>query len=54
MTKNEEKYFLGIDVGSISTNLALINNSKELVDSIYIRTDGKPIRSKLPSWGNSM
>jgi predicted CoA-substrate-specific enzyme activase len=38
-------YFLGIDVGSISTNLALINDSKELVESIYIRTDGKPIEA---------
>jgi predicted CoA-substrate-specific enzyme activase len=37
--------YLGIDVGSISTNVALITDAKELVDSVYIRTDGKPIEA---------
>ena len=40
-----DQFFLGIDVGSISTNLAVINSSKQLIDSIYIRTEGRPIDS---------
>jgi predicted CoA-substrate-specific enzyme activase len=33
---------LGIDVGSTSTNLVLINDKKEIVDAQYLRTNGKP------------
>ncbi|NHJ46256.1 MAG: 2-hydroxyglutaryl-CoA dehydratase [Asgard group archaeon] len=43
--KENEQYFLGVDVGSISTNLAIINSKKELVESVYIRTEGKPMQS---------
>ena len=39
------QYFLGVDVGSISTNLAVIDGNKQLVESIYIRTEGRPIQS---------
>lgn len=35
--------YLGIDVGSVSTNLALIDNSGNFVDKLYIRTLGQPI-----------
>ncbi len=45
MIESREKYFLGVDVGSISTNLAVIDNSKELIESVYIRTEGKPVDS---------
>ena len=45
MINSKDKYFLGVDVGSISTNLAVINNSKELIESVYIRTEGKPVDS---------
>ncbi|MBN1330889.1 MAG: 2-hydroxyglutaryl-CoA dehydratase [Candidatus Heimdallarchaeota archaeon] len=38
-------YFLGVDVGSISTNLAVIDGNKQLVESVYIRTEGRPIQS---------
>jgi predicted CoA-substrate-specific enzyme activase len=41
----DEKLYLGVDVGSISTNLALINDKRELVNSVYIRTEGRPIDS---------
>ena len=37
------KAFLGIDVGSISTNLAIIDEAKEVVDTVYLRTEGDPI-----------
>jgi predicted CoA-substrate-specific enzyme activase len=45
MRKINGNYYLGVDVGSISTNLAVINQNKELVERVYIRTEGQPIRS---------
>ncbi len=45
MTKAVEKYYLGVDVGSISTNIAVIDEKREVVESVYIRTEGKPIQS---------
>ena len=39
------KTYLGIDVGSISTNLVLINEKIEVLFSLYIRTDGDPIEA---------
>jgi predicted CoA-substrate-specific enzyme activase len=41
---NSEGY-LGIDVGSISTNLAVCDASGEMLTSLYRRVDGHPIRS---------
>ncbi|MHA1434983.1 MAG: acyl-CoA dehydratase activase [Candidatus Heimdallarchaeota archaeon] len=41
----ENLYFLGVDVGSISTNLAIIDGNRQLIESIYIRTEGRPIKS---------
>ncbi|MHA1211048.1 MAG: acyl-CoA dehydratase activase [Candidatus Heimdallarchaeota archaeon] len=40
-----EKFYLGVDVGSISTNLAIIDGHKRLIKSVYIRTEGRPIQS---------
>ncbi|TFH30299.1 MAG: 2-hydroxyglutaryl-CoA dehydratase, partial [Promethearchaeota archaeon] len=40
---NHHQYYLGVDVGSISTNVAVIDEARRLIDSVYIRTDGKPI-----------
>lgn len=37
--------YLGIDIGSVSTNIVLINDQTEIVDSLYIRTQGKPIEA---------
>ena len=36
-------YFLGVDVGSVSTDLALIDKSENLVEKVYLKTRGKPI-----------
>lgn len=36
--------FLGIDIGSVSTNLVLVNKKGEIKDSIYLKTCGNPIR----------
>ncbi|NLL82008.1 MAG: 2-hydroxyglutaryl-CoA dehydratase [Tissierellia bacterium] len=38
-----DKYYLGIDVGSVSTNIVLIDEYNDLVYKKYIRTQGKPI-----------
>lgn len=37
--------FLGIDVGSVSTNLVITNNSGRVIDKQYLRTGGQPIKS---------
>lgn len=39
------EHYLGIDVGSVSTNLVLMDNNAEVVASIYIRTRGEPLNS---------
>lgn len=39
------KCYLGIDVGSISTNLALLNDRLEVLEWVYLRTMGQPIRA---------
>lgn len=36
-------YYLGIDVGSVSTNLVLIDESEKVVEKLYLRTGGQPI-----------
>lgn len=37
------KYYLGIDVGSVSTNLAIIDETEDVVFKIYLKTAGRPI-----------
>jgi predicted CoA-substrate-specific enzyme activase len=37
--------FLGIDVGSISTNLVLTNEKGEVLSKVYLRTQGQPIKA---------
>ncbi|NLA26165.1 MAG: 2-hydroxyglutaryl-CoA dehydratase [Firmicutes bacterium] len=36
--------YLGLDVGSVSTNLVLINSENEIMVSLYLRTRGEPIK----------
>jgi predicted CoA-substrate-specific enzyme activase len=38
-----EPAYLGIDVGSVSTNLAVLNDAAEVLHEIYVRTEGRPI-----------
>ena len=38
-------FYLGIDVGSVSTNLVVIDAKGSIVKKIYLRTEGKPIAS---------
>jgi predicted CoA-substrate-specific enzyme activase len=35
--------YLGIDIGSVSTNLVVINEAGQLLHEIYLRTQGRPI-----------
>lgn len=39
------KHYLGIDVGSVSTNLVLLNHRGELVHKLYLRSQGNPVLS---------
>lgn len=36
-------YYLGIDVGSVSTDIVLIDENKHVVEKMYLRTMGRPI-----------
>lgn len=36
-------YYLGVDVGSVSTDLVLLNQDKQVIEKLYLRTKGKPI-----------
>lgn len=37
--------YLGVDVGSVSTNLVVIDEAGEVISAIYIRTQGQPINA---------
>ena len=39
------KHYLGIDVGSISTNLVLIDANSQVAKYLYLRTEGDPIKA---------
>jgi predicted CoA-substrate-specific enzyme activase len=41
--KRLENYYLGVDVGSVSTNVILIDEDNNLISKRYLRTQGKPI-----------
>lgn len=36
-------YYLGVDVGSVSTDIVLIDNNTNVVEELYLRTKGRPI-----------
>ena len=38
-------YYLGVDVGSVSTDLVLIDDNIKVVEKIYLRTKGNPINA---------
>jgi len=35
--------YIGVDVGSVSTNLVLAGENDSFIDSVYLRTRGNPI-----------
>ena len=38
------KVFVGIDVGSVSVNLAVLNNGRDVLKHRYARIEGEPLR----------
>ena len=38
MKNNRNRYFLGVDVGSLSTNLAIIDDNRNVIETVFIRT----------------
>jgi len=38
-------YYMGVDVGSVSTNIVLLDNSLKVIEKLYLRTKGKPIKA---------
>jgi len=39
-----DTYYLGIDVGSVSTNLVVIDNYDKVIEKLYLKTSGQPIK----------
>lgn len=39
------RYYLGIDVGSVSTDLAVVDEDENIVQKIYLKTSGRPINA---------
>jgi predicted CoA-substrate-specific enzyme activase len=40
-----EPLFMGVDVGSVSTNLAVIDDKSRIIEKVYLRTLGRPIET---------
>lgn len=38
-------YYLGVDVGSVSTNFVIIDNKSNVIEKVYLRTKGSPIKA---------
>lgn len=40
----DKKYFLGVDVGSVSTNMVLLAPDSTVKEALYLRTQGRPMQ----------
>lgn len=40
---DDKGYFFGVDVGSVSTNLVIIDENDKVIEKLYLRTGGQPI-----------
>jgi len=38
-------YYMGVDVGSVSTNIVLLDDTFKVIEKLYLRTKGKPIKA---------
>jgi predicted CoA-substrate-specific enzyme activase len=38
-------YYLGVDVGSVSTDIVLLDSKKQVIEKLYLRTKGRPINA---------
>ncbi len=43
MVLEQNRYFLGVDVGSVSTNFVLLDESGKVKHTLYLRTQGRPM-----------
>lgn len=41
----EVNYFLGVDVGSVSTNIVLLRSDNTVEETLYLRTQGRPMQT---------
>ncbi|CAA7602077.1 BadF/BadG/BcrA/BcrD ATPase family [Acididesulfobacillus acetoxydans] len=41
----ENNYYLGVDVGSVSTNLVLLDEREQAAKTLYLRTMGRPMQT---------
>ncbi|HEY8909781.1 MAG TPA: acyl-CoA dehydratase activase [Desulfosporosinus sp.] len=41
----EDKYYLGVDVGSVSTNIVLLRPDNTVEETLYLRTQGRPMQT---------
>ncbi len=39
------EYYLGVDVGSVSTNLVLLDHEEQVAEALYLRTMGRPMQT---------
>ncbi|MHB9058169.1 MAG: acyl-CoA dehydratase activase [Bacillota bacterium] len=42
---NDKAVFLGVDVGSVSTNLVLVDQSEMVLQALYLKTRGEPVKA---------
>lgn len=38
-------YYIGVDVGSVSTDIVIVDENIDVIESIYLRTKGRPINA---------
>lgn len=41
----KKRLYLGVDVGSVSTNLVVIDEQGDVIEKLYLRSEGNPIKS---------
>jgi len=46
-----QKVWVGVDVGSVSINIAVVNRRREVIKDYYIRVEGEP--NVITGWGPS-
>ena len=40
-------YWLGIDIGSISTDLVLVDENSSVAESLYLKTKSRPVEAEM-------
>lgn len=45
MEGENKMYYLGVDVGSVSTDLVVLDENMEVIEKLYLRTKGRPIKA---------